>query len=72
MANRSKVELIEEQYGKPAADVLVDKLNEHQSIEKAAAACDIAARTAITWMEEFGIEKDPPRWRRREAQREHA
>lgn len=58
MAYHSKFDQLETKYGKPIGEILVDKLNECGSVEKAAAAIDISTRHVINKIAECGIEKD--------------
>lgn len=58
MAYPGKFEKLERTLGKPIAVILVEKLNEHGSVEKAAAALGISYRHVVNKVNECGIKKD--------------
>lgn len=70
MPYQSKFKQLETEYGKPIAEILVEKLNEVGDIAKLARDLDMAYDNVFAKVKACGIQKDPPRWYLPEA--EHA
>lgn len=58
MARESKFDRLERERGKPIAEILVEALNEHGSVAKAAVALGITYRHVLDKMDELGIARN--------------
>lgn len=71
MAYPSKFKRLETQYGRPIAEILVDKLNEHDgNITSVAREFEMTYSKVYDKIRECGLVKSPARWSLPEA--EHA
>lgn len=59
MARTSKFTQLEQEYGKPIGEILVDKLNRLGSIEKLAADIDVTVAHTSRKLKALGIRKQP-------------